>query len=211
MTEPRSTRTKEEVIKDFRTEEIVRAARRVIAESGFDDASMERIAHEAQISKGTIYLYFRSKEELLAHVADHGFGELMERARLGTTRARGAAPKLVGLMRAALEHTSENREIFRVLQERTQFGLEPESPLAAKLERSREALLSFVAAIVQSGTKSGELRPCDSRRAARFLIEAMRGGIIDRLQNPSPSGVESDAAAIVDFFLHGVGAREKKK
>jgi AcrR family transcriptional regulator len=210
MTAPRGTRTKEEVIKDFRTEEIVRAARRVIAESGFGDASMERIAHEAQISKGTIYLYFRNKEELLAHVADHGFGELMERARLATTRARGAAPKLVGLMRAALEHTSENREMFRVLQERTQFGLERESPLATKLERNREDLLCFVTAIVERGSKSGELRSCDSRRTSRFLIESMRGAIIDRLQNPSPASVESDAEAIVDFFLHGVGATEKK-
>jgi AcrR family transcriptional regulator len=210
MTAPRSTRTKEEVVKDFRTEGIVRAARRVIAESGFDDASMERIAQEAQISKGTIYLYFRNKEELLAHVADHGFGELMERARLATTRARGTAAKLVGLMRAALEHTGENREIFRVLQERTQFGLERESPLATKLERTREELLRFVEGIVERGAKSGELRECNHRRAARFLIESMRGAIIDRLQNPSPSGVETDAAAIVDFFLHGVGAREKK-
>jgi TetR/AcrR family fatty acid metabolism transcriptional regulator len=210
MAASRSTRTKEEVIKDFRTEEIVRAARRVIAESGFNDASMERIAHEAGISKGTIYLYFRNKEELLAHVADHGFGELMARARGATTRARGAAPKLVGLMRAALEHTSENREMFRVLQERTQFGLERESPLATKLERNRGELLDFVAAIVESGAKSGELRGCDSRLAARFLIESMRGAIIERLQNTSPSSVERDAAAIVDFFLHGVGTREKK-
>jgi AcrR family transcriptional regulator len=210
MTEPRNPRTKEEVIKDFRTEEIVRAARRVIAESGFDDASMERIAHQAQISKGTIYLYFRSKEELLAHVADHGFGELMARARVATARARGTTPKLVGLMRAALEHTSENREIFRVLQERTQYGLERESPLATKLEHNREEFLRFVEGIVERGAKHGELRECDHRRTARFLLESMRGAMIDRLQNPSPRGVESDAADIVDFFLHGVGAREKK-
>ena len=84
-----ATKTKDEVVKDFRTGEIVRAARRVIGELGFDEASMERIAHEAGIAKGTIYLYFRNKEELLAHVAEHGFRELMERARLAT-RARAA-------------------------------------------------------------------------------------------------------------------------
>jgi TetR/AcrR family fatty acid metabolism transcriptional regulator len=210
MTAPRNTRTKEEVIKDFRTEEIVRAARRVIAEAGFDVASMERIAHEAGISKGTIYLYFRNKEELLAHVADHGFRELMERAKLATARERGTEAKLAGLLRAALEHTSENREIFRVLQERTQYGLERESPVAAKLETNREELLGFVTAIVERGGKSGELRAVDSRRAARFLIESLRGAIIDRMQSLEHGDVESDAAGIVDFFLHGVGARGKK-
>ena len=211
MAEERSARTKEEVIKDFRTTEIVRAARRVIAESGFDDASMEQIAHEAGVAKGTLYLYFRNKEELLAHVAEHGFEELMERARLATSRARGVAPKLVGLLRAALEHTGENREVFRTLQERTRLGLPGESPLAAKLEHNRQQLLRFVAAIVERGAKSGELRGCDSRRAARFLIESMRGAVIDRLQSQSPTGVERDAEAIVDFFLHGVGATEKRK
>jgi AcrR family transcriptional regulator len=206
---PRS-KTKEEVIKDFRTGEIVRAARRVIAESGFDDASMERIAHEAGVAKGTIYLYFRNKEELLAHVAEHGFVELMQRARLATTRARGVEPKLVSLLRAALEHTSENHEIWRVLQERTQLGLGAESALAAKLEHNREELLRFVAAIVEGGMKSGELRVRDARRAARFLIESLRAAIIDRAHSHSQSGVEGDAEAIVDFFLHGVGATERR-
>ena len=205
-----ATKTKEEVVKDFRTAEIVRAARRVIGELGFDEASMERIAHEAKVAKGTIYLYFRNKEELLAHVAEHGFRELMERARLATSRARGAEPKLPGLMRAALEHTSENREIFRALQERTQYGLQRESALGTMLEHNREELLQFTAAIIERGAKSGELRACDSRRAARFLIESMRGAIVDRYQSPSQTGVEKDAEAIVDFFLHGVGATERR-
>lgn len=206
-----ATKTKDEVVKDFRTGEIVRAARRVIAKVGFDEASMDRIAHEASIAKGTIYLYFRNKEELLAHVAEDGFHELMERARLATSRARGAEPKLTGLLRAALQHTAENREIFRALQERTQYGVERESALGAKLEHNREELLQFTAAIIERGAKTGELRACDSRLVARFLIEVLRGAIVDRYQHPSQTGVENDAEAIVDFFLHGVGATERER
>jgi AcrR family transcriptional regulator len=206
---PHHARTKEEVIKDFRTTEIVRAARRVIAESGFDDASMERIAAEAGISKGTIYLYFRNKEDLLANVAQHGFEELMARARAQTARARGTPAKLVALVRASLEHTRENREIVRVIQERTQLGIRRESLLGRKLEDNREGLVEYVASLVEAGARSGELRKCDIRRTARFLIETMRGAIVDRIQSPSMKGVERDAEAIVDFFLHGVGATEK--
>jgi len=207
---PRDARTKEEVIKDFRTTEIVRAARRVIAESGFDDASMERIAAEAGISKGTIYLYFRNKEELFANVAQLGFEELMGRARTQTARARSTPAKLVALIRSALEHTAENHEIVRVLQERTQLGFRRESLLGRKLEDNREELVQYVASLVEAGARSGELRDTDNRRTARFLIESMRGAIIDRIQNPSQKGVERDAEAIVDFFLHGVGATETK-
>ena len=78
------------------------------------------------------------------------------------------------------------------------------------LEHNREELLQFTAAIIERGAKSGELRACDSRRAARFLIESMRGAVVDRYQNPSQTGVENDAEAIVDFFLHGVGATERR-
>jgi AcrR family transcriptional regulator len=206
MAEIREVRTKEKVVKDFRTDEIVQAARRVISEVGFADASMERIAHEAGIAKGTIYLYFRNKEELLAHVVDLGFAELMERARAGTARARGAEAKLAALLCATLEHTSENQAIFRALQAHRQ--LSPESPplLAAKLEQNLEQLVSFVAGVVERGTKSGDLRACNSRRAARFLVESMRGAILERLRTPKPTSVQADAASIVDFFLHGVGA-----
>ncbi len=203
-------RTKEEVLKDFRTGEIVQAARRVIGELGFADASMERIAHEAGVAKGTIYLYFRNKEELLAHVADHGFAVMMERARSGASRARGAEGKLAALLCAALEHSTENAAIFRALQEHRQLA--PENPplLAAKLEHNLEQLVSFVAGVIDRGTKSGELRTCNSRRAARFLVESMRGAIHERLREPRRSSVQADAATIVDFFLHGVGATEPR-
>ena len=87
-----------------------------------------------------------------------------------------------------------------------------EVDLAADLcqKHNREELLQFTAAIIERGAKSGELRGCDSRRAARFLIESMRGAIVDRYQSASQTGVEKDAEAIVDFFLHGVGVTEKR-
>ncbi len=210
MPQTRVGRTKEEVLKDFRTDEIVQAARRVIATLGFADASMERIAHEAGVAKGTIYLYFRNKEELLAHVADHGFAVMMERARTASARERSAERKLVALLCAALEHSSENQAIFRALQDHRQ--LTPERPplLAATFEQNLEELVGFVASVIEDGTKDGDFRACDPRRASRFLVESMRGAILERLREPSRTSVQSDAEAIVDFFLHGVGATEPR-
>jgi AcrR family transcriptional regulator len=203
-------RTKEEVLKDFRTGEIVQAARRVIGELGFADASMERIAHEAGVAKGTIYLYFRNKEELLAQVADHGFATMMDRTRAGAALAHSAETKLEAMLCAALEHSTENEAIFRALQEHRQLA--PENPplLAAKLERNLEVLVSFVAGVIEHGSKTGELRACDARRAARFMVESMRGAILERLREPKRTSVQADAATIVDFFLHGVGATEPR-
>ena len=73
--------TKEEVVKDFRTGEIANAARRVIGELGYPEASMERIAQEAGVSKGTLYLYYRNKRALLLTAIEHSFEPGADTAR----------------------------------------------------------------------------------------------------------------------------------
>jgi AcrR family transcriptional regulator len=210
MAELRAGRTKEEVVKDFRTRAIVQAARRVIAEAGLADASMERIAHEAGIAKGTIYLYFRNKEELFAQVVHDGFAELLERARARTSRARGADAKLEALLVASIEHCVENQAVFRALQDYRQVA-PTGTPVSAAMERNLEELVRLVAGVIERGAKSGELRRCDARRAARYLVESMRGAILERLREPRQTSVQSDAAEVVDFFLHGVGAITEKR
>ncbi len=94
MSVSRPVRTKETVVKDFRTSEILDAARRVIADVGYADASMERIAQKAGVAKGTLYLYFENKETLLVRTFEDGLGELISRARGATQRARFYTCKL---------------------------------------------------------------------------------------------------------------------
>ena len=50
--------------KEFRRQEIIRAARKIFSNKGFNAATMEEIALEAELSPGTLYLYFKNKEEL---------------------------------------------------------------------------------------------------------------------------------------------------
>ena len=87
----RSARSKEELLKVFRTEEILQAARRVISRDGLADASVERIAAEAGVAKGTLYLYFDSKETLLARACEPVVAELLRRTRRAIQRTRACA------------------------------------------------------------------------------------------------------------------------
>lgn len=200
--------TKEELVKDFRTSEILEAARRVIAERGVEEASVERIAHEAGVAKGTIYLYFDNKEMLLARTAEHGFRELMTQSRDATRRAHGAVPKLEALVREMLEHSAEHQAFFQALQRRTRLGDSQESMLAHEVGEQAESYASFVSSVIDEGIAAGEFRKLDSQRAARFLVEMIRGGIVARFRTPSPASVDRDARSIVDFFVHGAAAQE---
>ena len=57
-------RTKKDVLSEFRKSELLNAARAVFGKKGFHDASIEEIAEMAEVAKGTVYLYYKSKNDL---------------------------------------------------------------------------------------------------------------------------------------------------
>ena len=201
MRRAQSARTKHEVVKDFRTQEILEAARRVIAAHGWADTSMDRIAQEAGVAKGTLYLYFKSKQSLVARAVEEGLAEVEERARLATQRVRGPTRKLREIVRVGLEDSRENQAFYQALLE------QPAGPVVTrKALEQQQGYQAFIAKVLERGVRAGEFRPLDSQRAARFLIDLVTGTALARLEHPEPPPVEADVASTVDFFLHGVGA-----
>jgi AcrR family transcriptional regulator len=74
-------RTKDEVLKEFRTAEILGAARKVFAARGYHEATVEAVAEEAGVAEGTIYLYYGSKRELYGEALKQGILELYEETK----------------------------------------------------------------------------------------------------------------------------------
>ena len=72
-------KSKEEVVQEFRVQSIQEAAIRVISRKGMAAATMQEIAEEAGVAKGTIYLYFRDREELVEKTFETAIGELHKR------------------------------------------------------------------------------------------------------------------------------------
>ena len=64
--------SKEDVLGSYRREALLAAAMRVFGERGFEGATMERIADEADVAKGTTYLYYRSKQSIYDAALSHG-------------------------------------------------------------------------------------------------------------------------------------------
>src|SRR5687768_18416522 len=72
-------RSKEEVVQEFRIQSIQEATMRVISRKGMAAATMQEIADEAGVAKGTIYLYFRDRDELVEKTFDNAMQTLTER------------------------------------------------------------------------------------------------------------------------------------
>jgi len=210
MDASRTARTKEELVKDFRTSEILDAARHVIADLGYTEASMERIAQKAGLAKGTLYLYFENKESLLARAFEDGLQEIIGRARAATHRTRGAACKLREIVRTSLEHSTESQVLFQVIRERSTLESDTSALLRGALQQRVESYLRLVANVIERGARAGEFRRLDSQRAARFLMELVRGATLSRLHEPTPPSVDAEVETVVEFFLHGVGAGDSR-
>jgi TetR/AcrR family fatty acid metabolism transcriptional regulator len=207
--DPRGARTKEEVVKDFRTAEILDAARRVITELGYEGASMERIAQEAGIAKGTTYLYFRNKETLLCAVFEQGFEQLMQRARELVAAAPTHTERVRAMVRAFLEFTGENVPFWQALQNRPDLGPQGDSEASMLIRKQIEQYEQFVAGVIERAIAAGELRRVDPLRCGCYLTDVMRGVVFKRMHAPRPPApvggdIDGDVEALVDFFFYGV-------
>jgi TetR/AcrR family fatty acid metabolism transcriptional regulator len=208
MTMERAARTKDDVVKEFRTAEIVEAAGRVIAHVGYGGASMERIAREAGLSKGTLYLYFESREDLLARATEHGWGVLMSRVKASCRRARGYDAKVRELVRASVEHSIENGVLIRALVERASPGC-ARSPALEPPDAAPGSYLAYVTQLMERGIRAGELRPVDPHHAARLLLATVGTVLDERAGNGPAPCTEPQIDAAVDLFLYGAAAGGK--
>jgi len=98
--------------KERRRQEIIDAAEKVFFRTGFDQSSMDQVAEEAELSKGTIYLYFKSKEDLHWAIAARGMEILKESIRRSVAGIRTGAEKLMAIGRCFIEFSEKHRDYF---------------------------------------------------------------------------------------------------
>jgi AcrR family transcriptional regulator len=84
--------------KDDRPAELTAAALQLFVERGYAATRLEDVAARAGVSKGTLYLYFRNKEELFQAVVRTGLGETIEMGEALVAEFRGGAPELLVLL-----------------------------------------------------------------------------------------------------------------
>lgn len=78
--------SRKQVLRDFRTRSLLEATRRVITKQGFNAVTMERVARDAGITRGGIYLYFsqRGSDDSRGHRANGGGNSSLDRTQKGT-------------------------------------------------------------------------------------------------------------------------------
>ncbi len=189
---------------DDKRQRILHAAVKVFAKKGYFGARVAEIASRAGVADGTIYLYFRNKEDILVSLFDEVMSEHIAEARQQLQRAEGAAERLRLVAENHLRLLGENRDlavVFQVeLRQSTKFM---ERFTASWLQDYFDALTE----VIEAGQKSGELR---ADLPVRLAVKAFFGTLDELVTSWILSKKDYDLAQIagpvVELFLRGATA-----
>jgi len=205
MTKNSAINRKEEVLREFRVREILDAACRVVAQHGFQGATIDRVAEGASIAKGTVYLYFHNKDELLKAAVEQGIETFTNQIRAEVTEVKAPLEKLRRFVEASLELSDAHRDFFKtLLLERNFLAASPNHPEAAQMLDLYLAHIHFIEEIIQEGVHAGVLRSHNVEAAAFALNEAIRGCFQQRALGLTARPAAEDADILLDIFFHGV-------
>jgi TetR/AcrR family transcriptional repressor of nem operon len=160
-----------------RREQILDAAEQVLVERGLAAATMADVAEAAAVAKGTVYLYFESRTELLAGLRARYFERfaamLGDPPPQGRPRA-GTAERVERLVAASYDFARANHALHHVLFHEAGFGE------ADAFVRAR----AVMADLVESGRASGELTVADPALATDFLLHGLHGVLVTATHRP---------------------------
>lgn len=163
MTKPRPTRA----------DEILDAAAALFAARPFHEVRLDDIASLAQVGKGTIYLYWSSKEEVYLAIIRRGFAAVMERLDLDLPTCQGRCwDELRVVVHALLDFAFAFPGVYRIMRG---GNLTPEDP---DLQAIRRKVTERIQAVIERGVASGELvDPCPEL-TAQYLLSSIRGAFL---------------------------------
>ena len=174
-----SRRQKEKV---DRKEAILAAAREVFFEEGIRRATVDEIAARAEVAKGTVYLYFDTKETIVAHLLLEGLDSLCERLAKAYDESAPdrAEARLRRLAAAYHDFYQKEHDYFRLMMafDRGHFQEAVDAAVYEMILHRSLRGLHWVVRAVQQGIETGEFAPGDPKQAAGMLWAALNGALV---------------------------------
>lgn len=208
-----SAKSKEEVVHEFRIQSIQEAAMRVIARKGMAAATMQEIAEEAGVAKGTIYLYFRDRDELVEKTFESAITQLHKRIDEALDSDAPFDERLRAVIAAKIDFFRENREFFRLyISLRFPEGTPQQQRRQKRIcQPQYRARIEKLASVLKEAMDRGEIRRMDSARLALFIVEGSTAIVIERLMEETPPPERDDVELIANVLLDGISIRGQKR
>ncbi|UCD82942.1 MAG: TetR/AcrR family transcriptional regulator [Desulfobacterales bacterium] len=182
---------------------ILEAAVKVFARQGFYQSTVAQIAKEAGVADGTIYLYFKNKDDILVQFFSYRTKQVFDRFRAEVKKADNSLDKLRNLIRRHLTEFQRDRNMAVVYQVETHQN----SRLAeSQIREMSQMYQDLISEIVELGQQEGSIRKdLYVGLVKRFILGAVDEVINTWLHSEKEYDLVSMADPLVDLFVRGIG------
>jgi AcrR family transcriptional regulator len=180
------------------------AAMRVFGECGFEGATMDRIAREAEVAKGTLYLYYKSKQAMYDAALRSGLADLDERTRVGFGDMATLRDVIAAFIATRVAYFAEHPDFFRMYVGAVTNQIINADGRTANVQSMVEQQTHRLERAVARAVARREIRRVDSAATALAIFDLTRGLLVRRLTTGADSDVTGDAVFLADLIWRGL-------
>jgi AcrR family transcriptional regulator len=197
--------------KEIRKSAILKAARKLFFERGFRSVTVESIAKKAELSKGAVYLYFKSKDEIYSQILLNDIN-IFHGKVIGLIEGGGRASEMLfRLSSVYVDFFLKDRELFRILITFMLHANHSNLPedFQVHIIKSTNKTIDVIENIITCGIESGEFSPSVSARKIRNALWGFLNGVLSLYifvgtEARREELIRSTISAGLDVFLKGL-------
>ncbi|MGH7815726.1 MAG: TetR/AcrR family transcriptional regulator [Candidatus Binataceae bacterium] len=188
--------------------EIVRAGLKVFAEKGFHGATMDDIALELDATKGLVYYYFSTKEDILAAIiADNPLTAGVE-SLIAAVKGMPIREGLHDAFMSVRKLLDSNRQLVRFLYVQSALS---EAKAKAVYSGIIEKIYGMAADLVETAKKTGDVRAAiDSGGLAKFVVDFLTAEFIGEAELGSEHRRDIFVDQVIDVLINGIATRNSR-
>ncbi|HEX9974657.1 MAG TPA: TetR/AcrR family transcriptional regulator [bacterium] len=194
--------------KQIRQQHILDAARELFIRKGYHQTTLEEIARQAEFGKGTLYNYFRSKEDLFSGIIDRLSDDMFERTQTALAAPGDVREKMTAYAKAFISHAQANSDLFRLIIQELHQAKSPQYKAKLKsLNNRTQASLELIARLIEGEIGARKIRPFDPLKLVALFDGMLRWYCINVLENHLHlplDDIDTTVDFIVSVFFDGV-------
>ena len=182
--------------------QIMRVVEKLATNRRFHEITLDEVAEEARVGKGTIYRYFADKEELFFQAATSGFEELCELLKQTVPCDVSFTEKLLNACQQITKFFAARRQLLQMMQTEANLACWRKGKIRQRWLDKRKMLVNVLADIFYEGIAEGVIRPDISAEVmATYLLGLLRTRARDLQDVPENM---KNCKLLVEMFLNGV-------
>ena len=184
---------------------ILRAATRLFAQNGFFQSQVADVARVAGVAAGTVYLYFKGKDDLLVSIFERSMGEVIAEGRAAVADVSSPAERLRRIAHLHLGRLGRDQHLAVVFQVELRQSVKFMERFSATFLQD---YLKLIRDAIADGQQSGAFRKdISATTAAKIFFGALDEMATNWMLSRRKYDLTAEADAVVDLFINGVGRR----